>query len=88
MKETLGKEFYESADKTVTISRPETFNLERATLDAANDIIENGYISYFNTGVRFGFYDPKEEDEVLETIISNLKQIGREDILQILKEKI
>jgi hypothetical protein len=25
MKETLGKEFYESADKVVTISRPETF---------------------------------------------------------------
>ena len=25
MKETLGKEFYESADKAITISRPETF---------------------------------------------------------------
>lgn len=80
MKETLGKEFYESADKAITVSRPETSNFERATIDAASDIIENGYISYFNTGVRFGFFDPKEEDEILQNIISNLEEIHLEDI--------
>ena len=56
------------------------FNQERATIDAASDIIENGYISYFNTGVRFGFFDPKEEDEILQNIISNLEEIHLEDI--------
>ena len=56
------------------------FNQERATVDAVNDIIENGYISYFNTGVRFGFFDPKEEDEILQNIISNLEEIHLEDI--------
>jgi hypothetical protein len=57
-----------------------TFNLERATIDAASDIIENGYISYFNTGVRFGFFDPKEEDEILQNIVSTLEEIDLEDI--------
>lgn len=55
-------------------------NFERATIDAASDIIENGYISYFNTGVRFGFFDPEEEDEILQNIISNLEEIHLEDI--------
>lgn len=56
------------------------FNQERATVNAVNDIIENGYTFYFNTGVRFGFFDPEEEDEILENIISNLEEIHLEDI--------
>ena len=58
----------------------ETFNLERATINAASDIIENGYDSYFNTGVRFGFFEQEEKDEILENIVSNLKEIHLEDI--------
>lgn len=66
----------------------EVFNLERATVNASNDIIQNGYDSYFNTGIRFGFFEEEEKDEVLESIIANLKEVGREDVLELLTEKI
>jgi hypothetical protein len=56
------------------------FNQERATIDAASDIIENGYDSYFNAGIRFGFFEEEEKDEILENIISNLEEIHLEDI--------
>ena len=52
MKETLGKEFYESADKAITISRPET--VEQAAEKYANihmekfDLVSSDKLPYFH----------------------------------------
>ena len=67
----------------------ETFNLERGTINAAKDIIKNGFDCYFSTGVRFGFFDQDEDqNEIIESIIANLKEFNKEDVLLLLTEKL
>jgi hypothetical protein len=52
MKETLGKEFYESADKAITISRPET--LEEFKKRIANDSKHSGIKLDYQDGIFYG----------------------------------
>jgi hypothetical protein len=63
-------------------------NLERGAVNAAYDIIENGFEFYFNTGVRFGFFDENDnKNDILEGITTILRDSGRNDIATQLLEK-
>ena len=60
----------------------ERINLERGAVNAAYDIIENGFEFYFNNGVKFGFFDETDnENNILENIFSILRDSGRNDII-------
>ena len=59
-----------------------TINLERGAVNAAYDIIENGFDFYFNTGVRLDFFDENDDkNDILEGIVSILRDNGRDDIV-------
>ena len=57
-------------------------NLERGAVNAAYDIIENGFEFYFNTGVRFGFFDESDnKNDILDGITTILRDSGRDDMV-------
>ena len=69
MKETLGKEFYESADKAITISRPET--LEEAAKNYICKPQNNDYGDYnsFIEGAKWQQERSYSEEEVISLLI-------------------
>ena len=81
MKETLGKEFYESADKAITVSRPET--VEQAAKKYATN---HGMMSYVFPEKEKSFIDgakwqqEQEQDntanEILDYILTNDDGVG------------
>ena len=64
------------------------YRLKRATISAANDIIERGLNRYVNDGIRFGFFDVEEDSkQILTNIIDQLIQYEEYELVISLKNK-
>ena len=57
-------------------------NLERGAINASNDILKNGFDSYFNEGVILGFFNENDnKKDILDGIIGVLKKFERDDMI-------
>lgn len=84
MKETLGKEFYESADKAITISRQETVEqaaerLYPTTIDSFTDtgidMSETERLIFIN-GAKWQQEQDSTANEILDYILTNDDGVG------------
>ena len=65
------------------------YRLKRATISAANDIIERGLDRYVNDGTRFGFFDVDDEPKkILTNIIDQLIGYEEYELVISLKNKL